>query len=297
MNVLADIAQIREEDTIIAAVGGDGTQHAVCNGIMRFCRERPSAPIPAYVPIPMGTGNNIAKSLFLASCLKGKNNLLKRSINAIANGLDHRIDLGVVRSDVQSEKVYFLDAFSVGFDPAVLAGKDASTARLAATRPWALSLLKGYPLYAWHGISALFSFKPVEAKVEIDGEPWYSGSLFNMVVNDTAIYGGVFNLTESTYPDDGMLDAVIFTTPADYLRKYLMSFRCNPSTLRTFFSTSAGGSLQKSGKTFKITLNEEMPSQIDGEAQPPDRFFELTTIPSVFKTRNLTPRSTNASHF
>ncbi|MCK5845378.1 MAG: hypothetical protein KAG97_11765, partial [Victivallales bacterium] len=228
MDVLANLAETGENDAIIAAVGGDGTQHAVFNGIERFREDRPEAFIPSYLPIPMGTGNNIAKSIFPSNFLKGATGSIKTAVAAIANGADRLIDLGVVKTGAGSEGDCFLDAFSVGVDPAILAAKDASTAKLAATHPRILSLLKGYPLYAWHGFAALRSFKPVEAEIEVDGEPWYSGPLFNIVVNDTAIYGGVFNLTESPFPDDGVLDAVIFATPADYLRKYLLGFKCLP---------------------------------------------------------------------
>lgn len=286
MDVLAKLAETRSEDAILAAVGGDGTQHAVFNGIMRFREERPNSHVPSYLPIPMGTGNNITKSIFPASLWKGKKGLIKAAVKAAHDGVDRQLDLGIVKTGAGSEGECFLDAFSVGIDPAILAAKDASTAKLAKTHPRTLSFLRGYPLYAWHGISALRSFKPVEAEIEVDGKPWYSGPLFNIVINDTSIYGGVFNLTESTFPDDGLLDAIIFANPADYFRKYLFAFNCLPRSLRSFFgNTVAPNPILKSGKNFKITLSDDMDSQIDGEARPPGKLFEIGTLPNVLKTR------------
>ena len=290
VDVLANLAKTGEDDAVVAAVGGDGTQHAVCNGIERFRENHPGIENPPYVPIPMGTGNNIAKSILPGSVFRGANGAIKAAVDAIANGADRQIDLGIVKTGSDSEGDCFLDAFSVGVDPAILAAKDASTAQLAATHPRILSLLKGYPLYTWHGLNALCSFKPVEAEIEVDGESWYRGPLFNIVINDTAIYGGVFNLTESPFPDDGILDAVISANPADYFRKYLLGFRCLPHVVRTFSdSRHDGNSIIRRGKTFKITLSEEMDSQIDGEARPPGKHFELSTLPGALKTRCLKP--------
>ena len=284
--ILAEIAEAGlAESAILAAVGGDGTQHAVVNGVRRFQKERPTVEIPPYVPIPMGTGNNIAKSLFEHSLFSGKTALLKSALNAIVDGAVRDMDLGLVATGGDCDGKYFLDAFSIGADASILAAKDAASARLAENHPLAMSLVKGYPLYAWHGVSTLAKFKSVEAKVVVDGEEWYSGPLFNMVVNDTAIYGGEFDLTGSSFPDDGMLDAVISIGPIDHLATYARGFRRLPRSARRFGILPNGAPAVRSGKTFKIELSAPIDSQIDGELASSGESFELTVAPGALKTK------------
>ncbi|NOY75648.1 MAG: hypothetical protein GXP32_07630 [Kiritimatiellaeota bacterium] len=270
-------------DAVLAAVGGDGTQHAIMNGIARFRKERPDADIPPYVPIPMGTGNNIAKSLFEIPFFSDKNGGVEAAVAIIANGVEREIDLGLVATEKNAAGVCFLDAFSIGADAAILADKDAASAKLAANHPLIMSIVKGYPLYAWHGLKTLCSMKSVECEVLVDGEPWYAGPLFNMVVNDTAIYGGEFDLTLSSFPDDGKLDALIFTSPADYLRKYLLGYRRLPRAARHVGSLPNGQLALRRGESFKVTLSGDLAAQVDGEPMEPGRRFEITALPGALK--------------
>ena len=272
-------------DSVLAAVGGDGTQHAVVNGIARFKENHENTWMPPYVPIPMGTGNNIAKSLFDFPLLGGRNGGVKAALRAIVDGTDRDVDLGMIRSGGECAGTFFLDAFSIGADAAVLAAKDESSAKLAENHPWLMSMVKGYPLYAWHGFGELLNLKPVEATVVVDSERWYSGPLFNIVVNDTAIYGGEFDITGTAFPDDGKLDAMISTSAAEHLHNYLRGFRRFPRTVRRVGTLSNGQSALKSGKTFEITMNEPRESQIDGELGSPDVSFVLTTISGALKIR------------
>lgn len=275
-DVLTDLSSKNElNNAIIAGLGGDGTHHALINGIMDFRAENPSShPLPPYAIIPLGTGNNIAKSFGL-DCGPGKREKsIRKAVATALHGKDHKVDLGKACS------LYFLDAFTIGTDAHILAGRNRDKIALSPYR-FFYRLFKGYPLYVYNTIKSLGICAPVHGKIEVDGKEWYSGKFFNLVINNSAIYAGEFDLTGMAPADDGELDAIVFTGPVDYLNKYMMGHRYLPKKLRELPQKLARNMHHTRGKTFTIELESELSSQIDGEELPNGKKFKVETLEKI----------------
>ena len=127
--VLKDLSSKNElQDSVIAGLGGDGTHHALINGIMDFKDKNPDSPLPSYAIIPLGTGNNIAKSFGLDFGPGGRKKSIRKGVTTAVNGEDHKVDLG------RAENLYFLDAFTVGTDAHILAGRNRDRIALSPYR-------------------------------------------------------------------------------------------------------------------------------------------------------------------
>ena len=267
--------QEEKQDVVIAGLGGDGTHHALINGIMSFRDLHPDLTIPPYAIIPLGTGNNIAKSFGLVPMGTTITSILKSALKIAIHGVDEKVDLGKV------DGRWFLDAFTVGIDAHILAGRNRDR---SALRKNSLSyrLFKGYPLYLYNTLKCLYHCKKVYAEIVVDGEKWHSGNFYNLVINNTAIYAGELDLADSAPADDGYLDAVLFSGSFDYLRRYLLAHRHLPKQLRTL-STKAKRTLEHiRGKTFEVHLKSPMLAQIAGEELSYGKDYHIETFPQIF---------------
>ena len=267
---------------VISGLGGDGTHHALINGIMRFREKSPSARIPPYAIIPFGTGNNIAKSFGLNPGFGNISTSIKSAVKMALHGENHQVDLGKVNDR------WFLDAFTIGIDAHILTGRNRDRTNFTKNS-LTYRLLKGYPLYLCNTIKSLWKCHPVRAKISVDGKKWYSGSFFNLVINNTAIYAGELDLTDSAPADDGLLDAVIFTGAIDYLQRYLFAYRYLPKPLRTLSRKTRQNTKHIRGKKFEIKLEKPLPCQIAGEELPPDDNFKIETFSGILTIKSLSP--------
>jgi diacylglycerol kinase family enzyme len=100
--------------------------------------------------------------------------------------------------------------------------------------PFLKYLARGRLLYTVSLGARFFVHEPVETEVKVDGQVWYKGMMINLVVNNTRIYAGDFDFSIDAYPDDGLLDIVLFTDHADYLTRYLLAIRHNPDKIREY---------------------------------------------------------------
>ncbi len=262
-------------DSVVAGFGGDGTQDAIINGLMRYAESSGAAGMPSYSIIPLGTGNNIAKSFRLTVCSNATRSVEAGLLRAV-RGKSHNVDLGKTCGR------WFLDAFSVGFDAHVLAMRKKNLHSFS--RNPILSGLKGYPLYFLHGLKSLFRCPVVEVKISVDSKPWYEGPLFNLVVNNTSVYAGELEFSGACTADDGMLDAVLFPGRMAYLRAYAFSGRNSFGCLRSLRG-KGNSMLHKRGRIFEISLAKPLPCQISGEELGVDKVFRVETSPGALTLR------------
>lgn len=261
-----------EEWGVIAGVGGDGTHSAIFNFLMEYGREHPNVVLPPYAFIPLGTGNDIAKSFGLNSRDDFFVSDLRRSVSTILHGADYRLDLGILNG------VYFADAFTIGLDSHVLRLRNAQKKRIERI-PVLRHLARGSFLYT-SALGVLFwKHRPLDAEVVVDGSCWYVGPILNMVVNNTRIYAGGFDLSTDTYADDGLLDVVLFTGHTDYLRKYSLAIRHNPDKIREFSDRLHRMSSHVQGRRIHIRLSRAEAAQLDGEEIPGAADFDIGVVP------------------
>jgi len=263
---------------VVAGIGGDGTHSWVINGMMQFGASPLSGPIPAYAFIPIGTGNDIAKSLGIRLRDEYSARDLRRAVSAITHGADYRLDLGVING------TYFADALTIGLDSRILKERNVSK-RIVEKIPFLKFLARGKFLYSVSVGSRFFRHEPVEAEVIVDGNVWYKGIMINVVINNTRIYAGDFDFNMEAYPDDGLLDVVLFTDHTDYLTRYLLAIRHNPDKIRVFSDELHRRSMHIQGRDVEVRIAHNEPAQIDGEEFSENSLFKVTVIPHALSIK------------
>lgn len=259
---------------VVAGMGGDGTHSGVINGLMQFSAGSLPGSIPPYAFIPMGTGNDIAKSLGIRLRDEYSARDLRRAVSAISHGADYRLDLGRING------MYFVDALTIGLDSRILKERNVSKRRIEKI-PFLKYLARGKFLYTVSLGARFFRHEPVEVEVSVDGRVWYKGQMINLVINNTRIYAGDFDFNMDAYPDDGLLDVVLFADHADYLTRYLLAIRHNPDKVREYSDELHRRSMHIQGRDVDIRMARNEPAQIDGEEFRDDASFKVTVMPRV----------------
>ncbi len=260
--------------TTFVGVGGDGTHNALINGIMRFKESCPDAYIPYYAIIPFGTGNNIAKSFGMSPMENLIFNDIRRAVISTVWGADYKMDLGKIGSR------YFADGFACGIDANILKGRDKDKSFLRKI-PILFWMVKGYLIYLWNVMKNLLGYRTTKGEIEIDGQNKYSDKIFNIIINNTRIYAGEFDLTDTAYANDGKLDILISKGRFNYLRRYLLSHRHFPRIIRKLGSYGEDSIYHIKGRTFKLKFEKPIPAQVDGEQIPDSNEFTIETCPSA----------------
>lgn len=162
----------------IAIAGGDGTLFEVVNGCMQS-----SGPLPDLAIIPVGTGNDFAKSLGLPSDWADAS-------DRIMLGTRRRIDIG------QCNDIFFANSLGIGLD--------ADVADLAERRRW----IPGNGAYLAALLQSLMRGRKTHVRVSHD-----SGQLDQdvtlMIFANGCYEGGRFNLAPLADLADGKLDLIV----------------------------------------------------------------------------------------
>jgi len=262
----------------VAGMGGDGTHSGVINGLMRFKTAFPGIPTPPYAFIPLGTGNDIAKSLGIRidDALSPRD--LRRAVSAIVHGADYGLDLGTIGN------LYFADALTVGLDSSILKERNTRK-RLIERIPVLRSLVRGRFLYTLSLGSRFLRQELVESEIEVDGKVWYRGAMLNLVINNTRIYAGDFDFSAEAYADDGQLDVVLFAAHTDYLARYLLAIRHNPARVRELSDDLHRRSMHTQGRRIAIRLSRPEPAQVDGEEFPGGVTFAVGVVQRALRIK------------
>jgi diacylglycerol kinase (ATP) len=123
----------------LLVVGGDGTLHAVVNGLV----ATPKSDRPLLAILPSGRGNDFAFEIGIRN--------EDDALHAVLSGETREIDLGRTNTGV------FLGVAGTGFD--------ARAARRAQETP----LLSGRALYTYAVLRTLLDFEALSARVRYDG--------------------------------------------------------------------------------------------------------------------------------
>ncbi len=174
MRERASRARLEEQDIVLVA-GGDGTLHAVVNGLVRVPRK----DRPPLAVLPLGRGNDFAHEIGIRS--------ERDSIEALAAGSRRLVDLGRTPAGV------FLGIAGAGFD--------AKAARRARDTP----LLSGSLLYSYAVVRTVVDFRPLAARIRYQGGE-YEGAITFAAVGNASRYGGGMRIAPEASIDDGLLD-------------------------------------------------------------------------------------------
>ena len=262
----------------IAGIGGDGTQSAAINGLMAYSTSHPESTLPPYGFIPVGVGNDIAKSFGLTSRADFLVDDLRRAVSTLVHGADYRLDLGLLNGR------YFADAVTIGVDSHILRDRNRQKRwmdRVPALRRFAGSAML-YTSVCW---SRIWKHTPRNAEVKVDGAVWYAGPVMNLIINNTRIYAGEFDFCTGGAGNDGLLDVILFTGQRDYLGRYLLSLRYYPRNIRHMANKLARSSSHIQGRHIEISLSQAEAAQQDGEELPSCDRFDIRVAPNAIHIR------------
>lgn len=262
----------------VVGIGGDGTHSLLINTLMNYRHRTSDASLPPYALIPMGTGNNMAKSFGLNSREDFFVGDLRQAVATIRYGANYALDLGCVG------EVYFVNSLTVGLDSKILREHNRRK-QILAPYPWLRRWIRGNLLYTWCLGHQFWRHPSRQATIQVDGRPWYEGPLLNLVIMNSRVYAGEFVLCVDAYANDGRLNAVVFVNRTDYIKKYLLALRRNPRQIQSIPHRLGRLADYTQGQRITVTLPEAEAAQYDGEVLADSTYFEVAVIPQAIQIK------------
>ena len=210
---------------LILAWGGDG--------LVQRCLDVIAGSDTPLAIVPAGTANLLATNLGIPKDLD-------QAVEIGLFGERRRLDVGRLNGE------RFGVMAGAGFDAAMIQDADG-----------ALKDRFGRAAYLWTGARGLRT-KPFEARVAVDGDPWFRGKASCILVGNVGnLFGGV-EVFERASPDDGRLDLGVVTETG------IVEWG------RTLARTAAGNPEQSpfvrvtSGRKFDVELDRKVLYELDG---------------------------------
>lgn len=263
---------------VICGIGGDGTHSQIINALMRFRSRYPDKKLPPYALIPLGTGNDIAKSFGLNVRGTFFTNDLRRAVATIRHGADYFLDIGKMGD------LYFVDAVTIGLDSKILEEHNRYREEFIKY-PILRRLIRGNVLYTYCMGLRFWNHDPIKAEINVDGRLWYNGPVLNLIINNTRIYGGEFVICPDSFANDGLFEVVVFAGHYNYLARYLLSLRNNPREIQKMAERLGSISTSVQGKNIKISLSRCEAVQYDGEMLTSSDRFEIQVLPRAIQIK------------
>jgi diacylglycerol kinase family enzyme len=252
---------------VAIAAGGDGTVNQTVEGLLAA-----GIAAPALGILPLGTANNVARSLGLISCRHVGAPAVELAVAAIARGRERAIDLGAVGSR------HFVGSFAAGMDADILTTRNRWRRGVGAR-----SLLSGYPLYLWSCAANLLGRRHgARGHVDVDGAG-RNANAYNVLVTNTALYAGEFRFDPGDPSADGTLDLQVMTGPVEYVRLFVTAWRRYLGVRRGRASPPPPG--LRRVRTITISYHRPVPSQLDGEELGVADRYDIRVLPGALRVR------------
>ncbi len=232
------------DESLVVAVGGDGTVHevaAACVGTERVLGV-----------LPVGSGNDYVKAL-------GVGTQLKRGLEVVAEGRVRDVDAGEVNG------IRFNNGLGIGFDAEVAEG--------VAEAPWYLG---GFGGYLWSVGRLLWGMKCHEGRLKLHGEEHEVETILVAAALGTT-YGARFRLAPESRLDDGMFDVVW----SEELSR-MEVLRLIPAVLRGAHIGRPKICFARTAEV-EVSLEKPTPAHVDGEMLPPTRDFRVRVLPGALR--------------
>ncbi len=236
----------------VIVLGGDGIVHEATNGLMRL----PAADRPALGLIPVGSGNDYARTLGMAGDVR-------RACAQLLEAEPRPADLGVVNGS------YFAETLSFGLDAAIALDTVERRKRTGRT---------GTILYAEAGIDQLLHHLDARSyRAAFDGEEAAQGASITFAVQVGPSYGGGFRICPEARIDDGLLDVCIAHPPIGAFGALLV-FALAKGGRHTGFKQIE----MRRCRGLRVEFDEEPPAQMDGE-RVVARSFDVSIAPRALR--------------
>lgn len=254
----ADRARIREwiaiaRPRVVVAAGGDGTVRAVACALM----DTAAPDRPALGLLPLGTANNVARSLGIPDAAAGA--------AALADGRTRALDLG------RANGAWFVGSCAAGMDAAILLARNRWRTR------WQLGrTVGGYPLYLLACAVTLSRHRAVASEIALDGDAFLPRSMHNLLVLNTGLYAGEFRFDTADHSADGRLDVHVFANARDYVRGFVAAWR------RHLGAAVAPPQLRRAAGA-EIRFASPLPLQLDGEEAGRTDALSIEVVPAALR--------------
>lgn len=226
-------------NTIIAAVGGDGTIHEVINGSIKY-------PHAIVVSIPAGSGNDYARGIQQSISIKDAVQLLESNNESTA------IDVGEMQ--YKGEKRNFINSVGIGFD--------ASITKAVNRSKWKkrFQLFKlGKFIYFYFFLKQLFFFKTFDLKTVIDGQTKHFRKVWFLVIANQVYFGGGIKISPVSSVKDRKLQVIVVKDVSPLM--FLMVF----ATVLWGGHTKLKWVKTYTCEEISFNTNQSIPIQADGE--------------------------------
>jgi diacylglycerol kinase family enzyme len=232
----SDVADV---DAVVADLGG--RRLVVCggDGSVHLAVERLRAAGAAQVPlglIPLGTGNDLARSLGLP--LEDPAAAAARVRDGVPGAMDLLVDDGGHTC---------VNALHAGV------GADAAS-RAAALKDQLAAV--AYPVGA---VLAGVSAEGVHAEVRVDGEVLVDGDVLMIAVTNGTCFGGGATICPDARPDDGKLDVVVVTAVGPIARAaFALSLNATEHLERDDVHLAVGREVRVRGEGLRYVVDGEI---------------------------------------
>jgi diacylglycerol kinase (ATP) len=226
---------------LVLAWGGDGMVRRCVNALE-------DSQVPLAI-VPAGTSNLFATHL-------GIERDIGQAVQVALHGDRRRLDVGRFNGERFGVRA------GAGFDAAMIKGADDLKERL------------GRAAYVVGGAAELNS-ESFEAKIKIDGTPWYEGTASCILVGNVGeLFGGIEVFADAR-PDDGLLDVGVLTSEG-------------PVQLVRAATRTAVGSAEKSpfvrvtqGRKVRLKLDRKVRYELDGGDRKKVKRFKVDVEPGA----------------
>lgn len=235
---------LKDGKTTIIAVGGDGTANEVVNGF--FEGETPINPDARLGIISRGTGCDLIKTLGIPKDYPG-------ALDVIAANRERKIDLALMeytQDDGTPGRRWFANIADAGLGATVCKRVN----RVSKSAGGLLSYLSGT---LW----SVLSYKNRWARIAVDGEQIFEGSLVLAAVANGNYFGGGMHLAPIARIDDGKLDLILV--------RGLGKLRLLVNLLRIYRGTHLSHPKISTYRVDEVEINGEKPLEIEMDGETP----------------------------
>jgi diacylglycerol kinase (ATP) len=173
--------------TRVITIGGDGTNHALVNELIRLNRRYPDEPPMTFASLPIGTGRDWARALGVPFSPKKAVAWIKQARPAL-------LDLGSLTMDGEESR-HFLNIASVGISGVIV----NMVNRLTVRRPWT---------FYKSTVQSLWTYQPPHLRIKLDGQLWYDAKALLCAVANGSMFGHGLRIAPNALYDDGLFDVV-----------------------------------------------------------------------------------------
>jgi diacylglycerol kinase (ATP) len=262
--------------SLVVVAGGDGTLAVAAEALLAIAEgARPSLAI-----LPIGTGNNTARSFDLQA-LRGGDRAVALALAAIERGPRRSADVGVVNERP------FVGSFALGLDGEILRLRNRLAPKLAA-----IGARSDYGLYlaSFALCFATARQSRFAARLVLDGAV-ERRRLYNAVVTNAPVYAGPLRFDGASACADGLLDLHATESASRYVSEYPQAWIRHLRVLRG--ATPAASPLLRRAREIVIEPERPVAALLDGEEWSGAASYRIRVLPGAIRV--CTPPATRGA--